>query len=89
MNKPYWKGKLRHSREHWDDWGCIRDEWSMLVIKVPLLISEEEAAKHCREGTDPTQPMVDYLLAVLNSEALRTASDAQTQHAGQAENADP
>ncbi len=86
--KPYWSGKLHHSRTYRDDWGFIRDEWGMLVIKVPLFISDDEAAKHRREGTDPTQPMVDYLLYALNSEAARTASAGQTPRAEQVANAD-
>jgi len=84
---PYWTGKLHHSRTYRDDWGYIRDDSGMLVLKIPLFISDDEAARHRREGTDPTQPMVDYLLSVLNSASSRNASDDQTQHAGQAESA--
>jgi hypothetical protein len=63
-----WVGKLHHSRNLSDDWGFIRDSDGYLVmcLRMPRL-DQEELNRHRRDGTDPTQPVVDYLLSVLNA----------------------
>jgi hypothetical protein len=61
-----WVGKLHHSRELCDDWGFIRDESGKLIITVPVTVPHEEWAEHRRNNTDPTQPIVDAILAALN-----------------------
>lgn len=61
-----WVGKLRHSRELLDDWGFIRDESGKLIITVPVTVTHEEWLDHRRNNTDPTQPIVDAILAALN-----------------------
>lgn len=61
-----WVGMLHHSRELCDDWGFIRDESGKLIITVPVTVPHEEWAEHRRNNTDPTQPIVDAILAALN-----------------------
>ncbi len=63
-----WVGKLRHSRGLCDDWGCIRDESGKIVLQVNCSrVPEKDLYHHRKKGTDPTQPVVDYLLSVLNA----------------------
>jgi len=62
-----WHGKLHHSRNLCDDWGCIRDEAGDLIIKLILPTYDEDVLqKHRRNKTDPTQERVEYILAALN-----------------------
>lgn len=62
-----WVGKLRHARGLCDDWGCIRDESGKMVLQVNCSwLLEKDLYRHRKKCTDPTQPVVDYLLAVLN-----------------------
>jgi hypothetical protein len=62
-----WVGRLRHSRNLCDDWGCIRDKADDCIIRVPLPTYDEDVLnEHRRNKTDPTQERVDYILAVLN-----------------------
>lgn len=69
---PPWVGKLRHSRGLCDDWGCIRDESGQMVLKVNCSwVLEKDLYRHRKNGTDPTQPVVDYLLAMLNGTEAR------------------
>ncbi len=66
INQP-WVGKLHHARRMCDDWGCIRDEADNLIIRVNFPNhSESVLCKHRRNGTDPTQNRVDWILAALN-----------------------
>lgn len=63
-----WVGKLKHAKGLCDDWGCIRDESGKMVLKVTCSwMLEKDLYRHRKKGTDPTQPVVDYLLAVLNA----------------------
>jgi len=64
-----WVGRLRHSRNLCDDWGCIRDEADDCILRLPLpTYNEDVLNEHRRNKTDPTQKRVDYILAVLNGQ---------------------
>ena len=66
--KHNWQGKLRHSKDICDDWGCIRDESGNRIITVSLPYFDDAALnEHRRNKTDPTQDRVDAILAGLNS----------------------
>jgi hypothetical protein len=65
MSKP-WTGKLRHSQEITDDWGCVRDESNRLIFTVAVKADHDERAEHRRNKTDPTQPIVDAIISILN-----------------------
>jgi hypothetical protein len=64
-----WVGKLHHDREEFADWGWIRDEAGALIMIVHLPFSPHspQADEHRRNKTDPTQPRVDAILALLNA----------------------
>lgn len=61
-----WVGNLHHAREPCDDWGFIRDEAGKLIIAVPVTVPHDTWAEHRRNKTDPTQPIIDAILAALN-----------------------
>jgi hypothetical protein len=71
MKKP-WKGKLHHDRDEFADWGRIRDEEGKLIAIVKFDCDDETLARHRREGTDPSQPMVDAILNLLNRQLDNT-----------------
>lgn len=77
-----WRGKLHHARTLCDDWGTIRDESGRLILTVMVPPSADIAGwdQYRRNGTDPTQPIVDVILAALNgpnAPAMPTASDGR------------
>lgn len=61
-----WVGKLHHDRSQYADWGWIRDEAGSLIVTVPVRLSSEQMRQHRANGTDPTQQIVDAILAALN-----------------------
>jgi hypothetical protein len=63
-----WVGKLHHARTLCDDWGTIRDESGRLIltVTVPSSVNISGWEQYRREGTDPTQPVVDAILAAIN-----------------------
>lgn len=68
-----WKGKLHHARTLCDDWGTIRDESGRLIltVMVPPSADIEGWDKYRRNNTDPTQPIVDAILAALNGQNVK------------------
>lgn len=72
-----WTGSLHHARDLCDDWGYIRDEAGKLIITVPVTVAHDEWAEHRRNNTDPTQPIVDAILAALNG------PNAEVSHAAE------
>lgn len=81
-----WTGKLRHSRDLCDDWGCIRDESGRRIFTVTVPPSADPSGweQYRRNGTDPTQPIVDALLAILNGQnaTAQTPPDSGTKNHG-------
>ncbi len=63
-----WVGKLHHARTLCDDWGTIRDESGRLILTVTVPPSADIKGweQYRSDGTDPTQPIVDVILAALN-----------------------
>ena len=62
-----WAGDLHHARGLCDDWGCIRDENDDMVLTVVLPTHDDAVLnEHRRNKTDPTQPVVDAILAIIN-----------------------
>jgi hypothetical protein len=63
-----WVGNLRHARDLCDDWGSIRDETGRLIltVMVPPMAHIAGWEKYRKDGTDPTQPVVDAILSALN-----------------------
>ena len=75
-----WVGKLRHSRGLCDDWGCIRDESGKIVLHVNSShVLEKDLYQHRKNETDPTQPVVDYLLSVLNAPNAPASATGQEE----------
>ena len=79
-----WQGKLRHSRNLCDDWGCIRDEADDCIIRVQLPTYDEAVLNvHRRNKTDPTQDRVDYILAALNGQNAQADRPAKAGERGE------
>ncbi len=62
-----WVGNLHHAGELCDDWGCLRDETGERILTISIPDHSDAALQvHRSNDTDPTQEIVDYLLAALN-----------------------
>ena len=73
-----WVGKLHHARTICDDWGTIRDETGRLILTVMIPHSADIVGweQYRRAGTDPTQPVVDVILAALNGPNVKAQATA-------------
>ena len=69
-----WEGQLHHAKANGrtcNDWGYIRDEDDNLIMCVKYPYQRDiELDNHRREGTDPAQARVDFIVAAVN-EAIK------------------